>query len=69
MSIARMAVTLQAFEAKSPVDEPTRGARIRARVLDWLMQTQKRRAERLIQKHPEWRTVPPTSAQESSMRK
>jgi hypothetical protein len=40
---------------KSPAGEPIRVRGLWARVLDWVMDAQKQRAERLIREHPEWR--------------
>jgi hypothetical protein len=57
MPTAQMVVELQEFEPKSPADHPIRVRGLGVCVLDWLMKTQKRRAERLIQRHPEWRVT------------
>jgi hypothetical protein len=55
MTIAQIAVTGRAVVPVSPADELVRSRGVWARAWDWLIDTQTRRAESVIQAHPEWR--------------
>lgn len=57
MPTAQTFVTLQKLEPKLRAETPIGTRGFGAHALDWVMKTQKQRAARLIQQHPEWRAI------------